>query len=417
MEVIKMEERKAIKCPLCNKETNFKNIFFRDNVFAGSQIFELSATTMSKENLNYGRGDCVLDIKQCSGCGLIYNASFNHRKIQQVYLNEKYMQQKIFSTSLNNILLNIKNKIMSYSEKDDIFLEIAPGLGDLFYALAKEVKFIYGVDPSPSSSSRIKGLKNAELIQDFFDENIKNRINKKVNFIIFRHLLEHIDTPKILLQNVVDFLLEDGKIYIEVPNALEIFKHKRFYEFFHDHVNYFQPNVLINIFNELGCECIDIHYPSNEQWVGLFFKKTKKIIRQNLEIYYYDNGIFQDNIDKTNTLLDCSKNIAIMGGGIHANSILNYLAEDNLKNIICAFDANPEKIGRFLQNSDIEIMEITKESLKDIECIIMAMPVVEEKVFENEILNFKKQGLAPKLKAVILSAKELRLVNLKENGC
>ncbi|MBK1963762.1 hypothetical protein F2N14_02120 [Campylobacter novaezeelandiae] len=47
----------------------------------------------------------------------------------------------------------------------------------------------------------------------------------------------------------------------------------------------------------------------------------------------------------------------------------------------------------------------------------MTMPVVEEKVFENEILNFKKQGLAPKLKAVILSAKELRLVNLKENGC
>lgn len=75
------------------------------------------------------------------------------------------------------------------------------------------------------------------------------------------------------------------------------------------------------------------------------------------------------------------------------------------------------KHGRFLQNSSIKIINASKESLKDIECIIMTMALHEKVVFENEILNFKKQGLAPKLKAVILSAKELRLVNLKENGC
>ncbi|WP_161565430.1 hypothetical protein [Campylobacter jejuni] len=47
----------------------------------------------------------------------------------------------------------------------------------------------------------------------------------------------------------------------------------------------------------------------------------------------------------------------------------------------------------------------------------MTMVLHEKVVFQNEILNFKKQGLAPKLKAVILSAKKLRLANLKENEC
>lgn len=126
---------------------------------------------------------------------------------------------------------------------------------------------------------------------------------------------------------------------------------------------------------------------------------------------------FQREVKMLNDFLKSFENVALMGAGIHSNTMLGFIDEKNLVKLKYCFDLNPEKIGRFLQNSDIEIMEITKENLKDIECIIMAMPVVEEKVFENEILNFKKQGLAPKLKAVILSAKELRLVNLKENGC
>lgn len=60
------------------------------------------------------------------------------------------------------------------------------------------------------------------------------------------------------------------------------------------------------------------------------------------------------------------------------------------------FDLNPEKIGRFLQNSSIKIINASKENFKNIECIIMTMVLHEKVVFENEILNFKKQVSAEK---------------------
>ncbi|EDP5630299.1 methyltransferase domain-containing protein, partial [Campylobacter jejuni] len=242
-----------IKCPLCNAKSKFEKIFYKENVFSGSQIFDFYPEKQ-KNDIDFGLGDCIMDIRQCCNCGFIYNFEFDHNKIEKVYSSKKYMQQKVFSKTLNNTLVYIKNKIKSFSDKDDIFLEIAPGLGDLLLALSQEVKFIYAVDPSPSSKEIIKNCNNIKYIQSFFDEKIKIKIDKKIDFIIFRHLLEHIENPREFLINVVNMLSEQGKIYIEVPNAQEIFDNGRFYEFFHDHVCYFQPNTLINILNELGCE-------------------------------------------------------------------------------------------------------------------------------------------------------------------
>lgn len=105
-----------------------------------------------------------------------------------------------------------------------------------------------------------------------------------------------------------------------------------------------------------------------------------------------------------------------MGEGIQANTILAFINDENLKRIKKAIDANPEKSFRFLQNSQIPIVQPTNKSLNGVDCILMAMSLVEHLVFENEILNFIKEGKCKKLKAVIKTAKKIELIEIKDKA-
>ncbi|EAK9927794.1 class I SAM-dependent methyltransferase [Campylobacter jejuni] len=403
-----------LKCPLCNKNSEFKSVFFKDRVFASGDVFEFKPLKYLGDR-DYGKGNCIMDLKQCCKCGYIYNFAFDKDKMMQVYSSDTYYQQKNFTLRLNENLLNIKEKIKTHADQNSVFLEIAPGLCDLLLILAKESKFIYSVDPSPMSFIADQ-LDNITHIQDFFNvKSLKSQIKHKIDFIIFRHLLEHIETPRKFLEEVVEFLEIGGKIYIEVPNTLEIFEHKKFYELFHDHVGFFQKNILINIMSHLGCKIIDSHFIYEEQWMGLFFEKISEKRIQNLPFKIFnDEKYFVESIERLNNYLLNYENIALMGGGIHSNTMIEFIEERNLKNIKVCFDANPEKQGRYLQNSEIEIVLMNKANLENIDCILMCVPLHEDNVFKNEILEYIKNGLMSNLKAVVLTAKEIKLIKFKD---
>lgn len=410
MENLKTGE--VINCPLCGKNAKFRNVFFKDKVFAAGDVFEFKALKYFGEQ-NYARGDCIMDIKQCCECGFVYNFAFDNDKMMKVYSSDTYHQQKNFTPQLNKTLFDIKEKIKSHANEEDVFLEIAPGLCDLLLALAKESKFVYSVDPSPMSFA-VNKLENVTHIKDFFNAvNLKKEIKHEINFIIFRHLLEHIETPRIFLKEVIEFLEVGGKIYIEVPNASEIFEHKKFYEFFHEHVGFFQKNTLINIMSDLGCKLIDEHFLYDEQWMGLFFEKVSESKATHLSFKIFEKEDFAESIERLNHYLLDYKNIALMGG-IHSNTMIEFITQENLKNIKICFDLNPEKQGRYLQNSEIQISLAKSYNLEKIDCILMCMSLHEDKVFKNEILDFVKSGLTPNLKAVILTAKEIKLIKIKD---
>ncbi|WP_434532089.1 hypothetical protein [Campylobacter jejuni] len=83
---------------------------------------------------------------------------------------------------------------------------------------------------------------------------MKGKLEYKIDFIIFRHLLEYISTPLGFLKDTVKLLGNNGILYIEVSNIGEFIEYKRFYEIFNDHRKY---NALINILQSLSCKFID----------------------------------------------------------------------------------------------------------------------------------------------------------------
>ncbi|MFB1640385.1 class I SAM-dependent methyltransferase [Campylobacter molothri] len=335
----------------------------------------------------------------------MYNLTFNPEKISQEYQSEGYFSRKIVSKAMSNVIKTIKDKCLKYIDKNSVCLEIAPSSGDMVNALINEVKFIYTVDPS-LISLEIENVNNLKHIQGFFNCDIlKSKLEYKIDFIIFRHLLEHINTPLDFLQNVVNLLENNGIIYVEVPNFDELIKHNRFYEIFNNHCGYYQKNILINVLQSLGCEIVDEIFLFREQHVGLFFKKiSKPQILNKLNFNFFDNNVstlFQKNIAKLNKFLCNYNNIAIYGSGAHGNSIITFI--DYPEKIKKCFDLDKRKQGMYLQNSSIIIQEPNIENFKDIEIIVIAAPLYEKEII-NSLREKEYKG------GIIATEKEIKLI-------
>lgn len=302
---------------------------------------------------------------------------------------------------MNSNIKTIKNTISKYLNQDSVCLEIAPGSGDMVNALIYDVKFIYTIDPS-LVSLEIEKANNYKHIQGFFDyETLKDKLEHKIDFIIFRHLLEHINTPLEFLKNIVNLLEDKAMFYVEVPNINEFIEHNRFYEIFNDHCGYYQKAVLVNTIHSLGCELVDEIFLYRKAHMGLFFRKNKEFSNsQKLQFTIFDEKLsvnFNQNAKKLNDFLGIYKSIAIYGSGHHGNTIITFIeCQGSLKK---CFDLDKRKQGKYLQNSEIIIEEPTMENFKDIDCIVIAAPLYEEEIvkslrekgYERDIIQTEKR--------------------------
>ncbi|EAJ1323117.1 methyltransferase domain-containing protein [Campylobacter jejuni] len=378
-------------CPLCQSENNQKELFKTVNAFTSSGKLDKNPTqikttiTTNDGGGGYCKGNNAITFTQCQDCGYIYNSTFDLNKISKEYQSEGYFSRKIVSKAMSNNIKTIKDKCLKYINKNSTCLEVAPGSGDMVNALIRNVKFMYTVDPS-LVSLEMENINNLKHIHGFFNYNIlKDKLEYKIDFIMFRHLLEHINTPLGFLKDVVKLLENNGIIYIEVPNIEEIIEHKRFYDIFNDHCGYYQKNVLINTLKSLGCEFIDEIYLFRGQHMGLFFRKNTNIHDINkLDFKLFDKNIytsFQENIRKLNNLLHDYNNIAIYGSGAHGNTIITFI--DNPEKIKKCFDLDIRKQGMYLQNSSIIIQEPNVKNFKDLEVIIIAASLYEEEIIKS----------------------------------
>ncbi|HEF2365878.1 TPA: methyltransferase domain-containing protein [Campylobacter jejuni] len=363
-----------MNCPLCHNSKIKETLFVARNAFISSSKLDNLA---QRKNLT-GMGATVT-LTQCQICGYIYISTFDLNKTSKEYQSEGYFSRKIISRAMSNNIKMIEDKCLNYINKNSICLEIAPGSGDMVNALIHDVKIYYTIDPS---------LVSLEMkhIQGFFNYNIlKDKLEYKIDFIMFRHLLEHINTPLGFLKDVVKLLENNGIIYIEVPNIEEIIEHKRFYDIFNDHCGYYQKNILINTLKSLGCEFIDEIYLFRGQHMGLFFRKNTNMHDINkLDFKLFDKNIytsFQENIRKLNNLLHDYNNIAIYGSGAHGNTIITFI--DNPEKIKKCFDLDIRKQGMYLQNSSIIIQEPNVKNFKDLEVIIIAASLYEEEIIKS----------------------------------
>ena len=154
--------------------------------------------------------------------------------------NLRFFQLRKISTIIDNYKFKQRSTILDYGTGDGY-------LANYFFLKKNQV---YASD---FSNKRIKSLKNKIIY--FSNKNIFLQ-TKKFDFIIMRHVLEHIPYPKSVIKKLKKLLKPNGLIIIEVPNHsekknlfLKLFKSNYSQLCLPHHVNHFNQNSLKKVFN------------------------------------------------------------------------------------------------------------------------------------------------------------------------
>ena len=228
--------------------------------------------------------------------------------------------QKLFTDFIGDWLLK-------YTDKESKILEIGCHDGYLLNKFEENGHSVLGIEPSPMASIAKEKYK-LDVIQDFFTR--ESCEDEDFNFIIMRHVLEHVPDPYEFLLDSFSKLKVGGKMYVEVPNSLWSLENSFFPEFHIDHISYFTIGSLQKIISMLPNSKIEhieqfqgyIRFP----FLGALITKTadnkfeEKMNFSPLLEFSIDNAInrFQDNYNnylKNLKEIDVSQGLVVWGTG------------------------------------------------------------------------------------------------------
>jgi hypothetical protein len=174
-----------------------------------------------------------------------------------------------------------------------------------------------------------------------------------VQALVLRHVLEHIPEPVQVLRDLGRHFSSANWIYIEVPNLEWILRERAWYDITYEHVNYFTPTLLGDLFGG-AAECREVF---NSQFIGVFGRLGD--VAKNLRL----DGNATAQLTGETAELQSAKTSAI--GAIRALSadrkmpigiwgmagkgamLLDALQSAGIE-VSTTIDINPNKVGKFM---------------------------------------------------------------------
>ena len=160
--------------------------------------------------------------------------------------------------------------IKKHVATDASVLEIGTGEGIFLNELSKHRYRTFGIEPSKEAALRAEKL-GLDIIQGYFpNDKLKNR---KFDLVIMSQVLEHIENPLKVFEDIKEILSENGKIMLVQTNYKgimpKIFRGKWYAWVPEQHFWHFTPRGILEMakkqgFKELDCEYSSlVHYHDN----------------------------------------------------------------------------------------------------------------------------------------------------------
>ena len=312
-----------------------------------------------------------INLYGCNLCGFVFNQSFDPKKTKY---SEDYDNTQDYSPYFYKYLTKKAIYLINrYQLKNKKVVEIGCGKGHFLKLLFDlGVKNIRGFDPAYVNYDPII---DRLVLKKFFN---KKNVKEPVDFIICRHVLEHITQPKDFISSIIDCLKNKGTMYFEFPSLEWIVKNKVFFDFFYEHCNYFTKNTVVKLFSQLGFNNLVFKYGLNKQYFQLEIGRSNKICQKQVNISYISNFINKEVVGYKK-LIDSLGNFVVWGGGAKGVTFLNRLKIDYKKSRYL-IDINPNKQNKYIPITGQKI--VAPEILKkvDFDAILIMNPVYEKEI-------------------------------------
>jgi len=292
--------------------------------------------------------------------------------------SDDYENSQAFSVRFQTHMKSVLTLLKQVAEQDSLIVEVGCGKGD-FVEMAQADGFfkIEGYDASYEGN-------NPAIASRYLNESDKI----KADMVILRHVLEHVPHPYQFLCMLKE-VFGNAKIYIEVPNYDWIVAHKTFFDITYEHCNYFSQLSLKKLFDS----------PTTKH--GLLFDDQYQYVVADLstlsvsfnELYELQNWEYISLSDLFPNLradierLDAATQgcpVYIWGAATKGCLFLAHCKNNNLliDKVQYAIDQNPQKIGKYLPGSLIQIKSKQEffKTAKDNALLIVSNPTYKDEI-------------------------------------
>lgn len=183
----------------------------------------------------------------------------------------------------------------------------------------------------------------------FFDEKLAQKYAQQFDFVVARHVIEHIKQPLKFLANLQKILKPGGKLFIETPN-LTTFQLRAVHL---DHIHYFSPQSLSYLASNADLTMYETKVTSSLAFVSVFTASPKP-----RELSAIPNTI-EKNLKQW---LEGKSNVWLWGASTFVSSLLGDHMNLSLDMFAGIIDGNPAKQGKMLASLPIKSAEDVKPS-------------------------------------------------------
>ncbi|MEZ5815604.1 MAG: class I SAM-dependent methyltransferase [Hyphomicrobiaceae bacterium] len=349
-----------------------------------------------------------ISLAHCSGCGFIFNTSFDLEKTEY---SGRYEETQGFSGTFNRFHEGLARRlIQKYGLRDKNVLEIGCGKAEFLTLLAElGNNRCVGIDPGVKAERLPAAVRSrVTCIADFYSEKYGDH---PVDFLVCKMTLEHIATPLEFLRTVRRGLGEQtgAIVFFQLPEALRILRQCAFEDIYHEHCGYFTPGSLARLFRRAGFEVLAIDVEYDGQYLTIEARPSDGDCQSKALACEDDQFEIGELVASFPSRLAAKLSgwrkhlgdahalgwqIALWGSGSKAVSFLSTL--DPGGRIQCVTDVNPNRHGYYMPKSGQRIMAPGE--------LVEARPdlvIVMNEIYEQEIrADLAAMGLAPEIRCL-----------------
>ncbi len=341
-------------CPVCGATATGRFLRLKDVPLNCSALWYTR-----EEGQAAARG--TIELALCSHCGLIFNAAFDPARLEY---DRNYDNTLSYSSAFRSYADDLAARLVSAHKlynKDVI--EIGCGNGDFLDRIC-DLGQNSGIGFDPSAEDRRRpGL--PEIVGAIFS---RAEADRAVDFVCCRHVLEHIEAPRELLDLVWGCLSHrKGSVYFEVPNASWVLGGPTSWDVIYPHCSYFTPPSLRYLFESSGFEVLRIAPTYGEQFLGIEARasgRNKSVLPDAKGVAAVSRLANRFDLKLREAVFRWSRfieyasvegrRVALWGAGAKSVTFLNVIP--GAERVEFVVDLNPRKQGAFIPGTAQQVM-------------------------------------------------------------
>lgn len=338
--------------------------------------------------LNVPRG--TIELGFCRHCGAVTNVAFDASKLGY---DPSYDNSLHFSPSFQKYADGLAGQLVrQYNLRGKSIIEVGCGNAE-FLSLICGLGGNRGIGFDPSfipGRADLNAGQGITIVRDYYSE---QHAEYKADFVICRHVLEHIPTPQEFLRTMRGVLAGNrAAIFFEIPDASFVFQNKGIWDVIYEHCFYYSAGALGRLFSACGFDVQNVSSTFNGQYLCLEGRVSPNetgvlgdaggdlnSMRDDVRKF---SGEYDSNLryweEMLGRLSEEGKRVVLWGAGAKGAMFLNAFRNTGLLEHVV--DVNPHKCDLYVPGTGQRV--VSPEFLKQYgpDAIIIANPIYRDEI-------------------------------------